>query len=111
MSLIWKDPPAPSIGHAKPSAEHLNTAHQLRARSGEWAVVKSCLTAEQAAGLAGRIRKGEIVAFAPAGEFEAITRQSPGGREVYVRHVGAVAKPAPVKAAPKVAARRISKAG
>lgn len=89
--ITFKNPPASRRGRT-PSAEWQSIADQLRRRPGKWALVKSGING----GFASHIKAGRIVAFAPAGSFEATWRQSAGptadkafpGGDLYVRYVG-----------------------
>jgi hypothetical protein len=66
------------------NARHLAIAEALRARPGEWARVER----DGNAGLAHHIRNGKIKPYQPAGVFEATSRRTPAGVDVWARYVG-----------------------
>jgi hypothetical protein len=89
--LRFEAPPAAERSNGNAAAQYTEEAAQLKARPGEWAVLKE-FTGEGSGArsgawrLASRVKKGEIKAFAPAGSFEAVTRSN-GHSKVYVRYV------------------------
>jgi hypothetical protein len=82
--IRWEAPP---VERSKPRriAEWDGVATDLRARPGEWALIA---TGAQHTGTAGQINAGRIVAFAPAGTFEAQRQTVDGEIRVYARYVG-----------------------
>lgn len=67
----------------------MDAAKALRANPGQWALVKVGSTAQAARNAAHQIRHGRIVAYQPAGQFDATSRTVSGEHRVYVRYVGA----------------------
>lgn len=64
-------------------------ALELRTRPGVWALLAQTDTRGKATSLASSIRIGKLVAFAPQGLFEAVSRTWPDGtHHVYARYVG-----------------------
>jgi hypothetical protein len=87
--IRWEDP--------KPSMQPVETktrwsryqavADELRAQPGRWAVIDIFLGPKRTA-LAAHIRRGAIVCFTPAGDFDAVSRQVYGSTVIYARYVG-----------------------
>jgi hypothetical protein len=77
--IRWEEPPhsnrGPGGGRAH-SGRYSDAADQLRQKPGQWAV------------LLESIRMGALLAFAPAGDFEATTRRISGRTVVYARYLG-----------------------
>lgn len=63
-------------------------ADELRANPGRWALIHESADAGRRVDLAFRICRGEPKAFAPAGDYEAVTRTRGGGLRVYARYLG-----------------------
>lgn len=72
------------------SGDSQRIASALKARPGEWAAIKSYDLKQHssARGYSARVNGGKTGAFAPAGHFEAATRQIDGEIRVYARFVG-----------------------
>ncbi|WP_367132977.1 MULTISPECIES: hypothetical protein [Streptomyces] len=72
--------------------ELFDTARALRDRRGEWALVQQHTKLSLASNQAHRIRTGKLVAFRPAGAFEAKARKNrdkdTGESDVWARYVG-----------------------
>lgn len=81
----WEDPPPArnnyprGVGHSR----WAGVADELRARPGVWA-----LLGEHAAGLSTHIRLGQMLCFAPSGDFDAVSRVVDGRVLVYARYLG-----------------------
>jgi hypothetical protein len=67
------------------SVEWTEAALELRARPGEWGIVKQHITRSAASAMAHAVKTGRIKAFRPAGAFEAFTN----GLDTWARFVGA----------------------
>lgn len=88
--LRWEMPPAARSkgGESRSSwSRYKPIAEELRARRGEWGVVYEG-PKHFAAGLVTHIQTGAVVAFAPAGDFEACSRVNGHIRTVYARYLG-----------------------
>lgn len=87
--IRWEEPPPSARGGAgrEPSRRFVAIADQLRANPGRWALIQET---EQhgKSGLATHIRLGAIVAFAPCGDFDAVTRRVGDVTRVYARYLG-----------------------
>jgi hypothetical protein len=80
-------PPAPRSGPRSKTRrpKHYSIARQLKARPGEWALIFR----DRTVSTPGVIRKGGMVAFRPAGAFEAVSRSNGKGKvDVYAKYVG-----------------------
>lgn len=75
--IVWKAPPNSARKYSRES-------DQMRNRPGEWAQFPDTQTPRSAYNLADNIRRGRLVAFAPAGSFEAIARNC----SVWARYTG-----------------------
>ncbi|MGB8946502.1 MAG: hypothetical protein WCD21_40650 [Streptomyces sp.] len=75
------------------SQEAYDTAEALRGRPGEWAHVDSHPNLNRATNQGHRIRTGKHAAFRPAGAYEAQTRSTREGADVYARYIGTPATP------------------
>lgn len=82
MSEIkWQEPPADARGRDKWGP----VADELRAQPGRWALVAEGVSAS----MSTAFKRGRIIAFQPAGSFEAVTRNVVDGRaDIYARYVG-----------------------
>jgi hypothetical protein len=71
---------------------HRDVAEALRAKPGEWALVGDYINSGSAAGIARLIRDGgtgrSIIAYQPAGAFEARVEPTLDGVRVFARYVG-----------------------
>ncbi|TXS35088.1 hypothetical protein [Streptomyces sp. t39] len=72
----------------RPHHKYGPAARRLRQRPGAWAVIRTAPSSAVARNRASAIRRGEIPAFLPAGDFEATHRQVNGEWRVYARFVG-----------------------
>jgi hypothetical protein len=85
--IVFENPPKirrPRSG----TANHQAITDALRARPGEWGIVKVAITASAARAAAFQIRNGMIMAYAPEGAYEAAARDVEGEHRVYARFVG-----------------------
>jgi hypothetical protein len=64
--------------------KYISLADELRSRPGDWAQLTEQDSVRAAYNLADNIRRGRLVAFRPAGSFEAMTRKT----TVTARYVG-----------------------
>ncbi len=81
VTVQWKDP---GTGWSK-RFDWDAIAAELRAHPGEWALVGT-----SAASHAVGVKTGKVKALRPVGAFDACTRKNAdGGRDLYVRYVGA----------------------
>jgi hypothetical protein len=80
--IRWEEPPPDSRGgaHIQRRYDHEAIARELRAHPNEWAVVDGFSNPTWTT----LIGKGKLIAYRPAGSFEAISRYG----VVYVRFVG-----------------------
>lgn len=83
--IEWKNPPASRSG---PNGfDWRGVADALRARPGEWALVRKDTSSTHAT----YIKQARIVAFAPAGSFDARSVQVGDGKaDIYARFIGEV---------------------
>jgi hypothetical protein len=86
--LEWEEPPASNYGRQR--IDHRAVAAELRKHPGEWAKI-----AVGAQRMAHEIKAGIMVAYRPAGSFEAVSRNArpTEGRktlvaDIYVRYIG-----------------------
>lgn len=87
--IRFEDPPPTSPNpRGQRSHSHFLVAEAMRARPGEWAIVKVAATSQAARSSAHQVRSGRINAFASAGTFESMARQVDGENRVYARYVG-----------------------
>lgn len=89
----WEDPPAAHSAAGKPkhprrTDKWRTVATELRRRPGEWAVLLEAERFGNGGGIAGQIKAGALIAFRPAGAFDATTRTVDGLYTVYARYVG-----------------------
>ncbi|MEU3851785.1 hypothetical protein [Streptomyces sp. NPDC029554] len=88
-TLRFENPPADGRRNGSyPSAGEVAAA--LKARPGQWAVVRTVPARTTAATSAYNIRVAKSAAYAPAGSFEAVSRSVDGEYRVYARYVGPV---------------------
>ncbi len=87
--IRWEAPQPTNrgTGTGRRATRFADAADQLRAHRGEWAVLLESTHPGKGA-LAGHIRMGALQAFAPAGDFEAVTRRINGHTVVYARYLG-----------------------
>ena len=79
--IKWEEPPTKKVVNREGPMQEL--AHALKQNPGKWAFL-----GQRSSSVAYNIRKG-YGAFAPAGAFEATTRNSDKNRaDIYVRFVG-----------------------
>lgn len=83
MEIVWEDPPASNKGGGVRRLL-FEFAAELRKNPGRWARYPN----GTGKSIATRIRQGKSSVFAPAGSFEAVTRDVDGKRVIYVRYVG-----------------------
>jgi hypothetical protein len=81
-------PAAATRGGSAPSRHHMEAAARLRESPGKWAVVKKPGTSLAARAAAHQIRSGSIVAYRPAGAYDAVARAVDGEFRVYARYIG-----------------------
>jgi hypothetical protein len=82
----FNDPPAPKSAGKRSQYREFIAA--LLSRPGEWAVLPTDHVQEPRM-LAYNINSARIIAFAPRGDFEAVSRAQPDGSiKVWVRYVG-----------------------
>lgn len=86
-NIEWLDelPAAPARKRPAPKAAWVAVANALRENPGKWAKVESYGKKPTATGVASKIRKGENLAFEPAGAFEAAVRPDGDVFDLYVR--------------------------
>ena len=78
--LIWEKPPL--------QADHKRIAVMLRTNPGQWARIDKAYSYRTAKNTVYRIIAARIVAYGPAGDFEAVRRELDGQHFVYVRYLG-----------------------
>lgn len=95
--IEFEDPPPQYRGGGGRPACHLPEAAELRGKPGRWAVLCVRPSRNKASCMAHQIRTGGLMAFGPAGAFQAMARtvdvrQDDGSRlrefRVYARFVG-----------------------
>lgn len=84
--LTWEDPPAPH--RRAEQVDHAEIARKLKARPGQWAIVRKYSNSRTAGATASSIRIGRVTAYLPVGDWEATSRTVDGEYRVYVRYVG-----------------------
>ena len=86
-TIRFEEPPADSRSSGQyPSNGEVVAA--LKARPGEWALIRTVSSVSSATSTAYQIRSARLSAFAPAGSFEAVSRTTNGEYRVYARYVG-----------------------
>lgn len=80
--LTWEEPPPPK------QRSFRDVPDALRAHPGEWARIAEYDVRNQACMLVGRIRRGEVKYWKPAGSFDAVARAVGDKHCVYARYVG-----------------------
>jgi len=78
MAVVWENPPGRVTKHG-----WAGIAEKLRANPGVWAKVPT-VSGGQAGTYCAHVKNARLRAFAPAGSFEAVTRN----KTMYVRYVG-----------------------
>lgn len=90
--IRWEEPPPTNAkggrGFGSASSQWAEVAKLLTANVGRWALLKECTSVHSAGSLAGRVREGRVLCFAPRGDFEACTRAVDGQYRVYARYLG-----------------------
>jgi hypothetical protein len=89
--IRWEEPPRAAAQAPRHRTRHSRLeplAEELRGRPGEWALVFEDEAAGKANGMATHIRYGQLMCFAPAGDFDAVTRKVDAVTQVYARYVG-----------------------
>jgi hypothetical protein len=84
--MEWEEP-----GPARRSAttrDHAAITAELKSKPGEWAVIDKGLKRDAAGMLAHHIRRGMLVAYRPAGTYEAASRADGATHRVHARYVG-----------------------
>ncbi len=88
--IRWEEPRAskrgPGDGRGR-SRRYAAIADQLRQHPGRWAVVAEAASPGTSA-LASHIKMGALQAFAPGGDFDAVSRKVNGLIAVYARYLG-----------------------
>lgn len=88
MVLRWENPPNDRRGRNKRQSEKwLAISKELRANPHRWAVVMEDTSNSVNV---THIKRGRLLSFAPAGSFEATSRQDPHTKRftIYARFVG-----------------------
>jgi hypothetical protein len=80
VSIEWEAPPKRFSPGRPPSEVYTKIVEALAEQPNQWAKIATYANASSASALAGRINAGEG-AFAPAGQYEALSR----GEKVYAR--------------------------
>ncbi len=92
MAIRWEAPPPAHPRSERPRGPKSALsplADELRARPGEWAIVfEGAQQQGKASGMAAHIRLGQVQAFTPTGDFDAVTRTVDGLARVYARYIG-----------------------
>ena len=91
--IAWQPPKRPVRARTPRGivSEWSPIADELRSRPGEWALIADVLTPGRATGLATHIRLGQLRAFTPTGDFDALSERQPDGHWwVFARYVGDV---------------------
>jgi hypothetical protein len=87
--IRWEEPPpGRSNGGGKRESYLAPLADELRANPGRWALVHIGDSSGQATGMATHIARGQVLAFAPAGDFDAVSRRVDGRHRVYAVYLG-----------------------
>lgn len=80
MTLVWETPPKRRPSRISWQRE----AHELRTRPTHWARLTERTTSHSARSMVYQINSGALVAFQPAGDFEACARDN----VVWARYLG-----------------------
>lgn len=75
--------------HRRKRVSHKAVAAQLRTQPGEWGPVGDYSSSASAVGIVSHIRTAFLVAYRPAGAYEARTEMVDEGTRVHARYVGA----------------------
>lgn len=79
--IVWEDPEG--------RTDWTSIAATLKSRPGSWARIKEVSNGQQAGTTRGRIKRGDIAAFSPAGSFDSAVRKlDSGSYGIYARYVG-----------------------
>jgi len=81
VSITWKEPRLGPV-------DYRDIAQELRGRPGEWARIEKPYSETGSRKFAYKACTGRIVAFRPAGDFEAVRRFEEGQYFVYARYLG-----------------------
>lgn len=81
-------PPVATRGRGSDSTAWVAEAQTLKLNPEKWAILASFTVAKKAAALAATVNGGKVRAFAPKGEFQAVSRTVDGNGIVYARYVG-----------------------
>jgi hypothetical protein len=85
--LRWEAPPrAQHRPGSSGRSRYERIADELRQRPGQWGVVLEAGGNRTA--MATHIRRGHILCFTPAGDFDAVARQRRGRTTIYARFLG-----------------------
>lgn len=79
-AIVWVSQPPPRSRRTL-HVKHSEFAAALRDRPGQWALFGTF----QSSGVAAQIRDGALAAFRPAGTFEATSRTTDAGIDIYAR--------------------------
>lgn len=83
----FEEPPADGRT-TKKGRDHFKAAAAMQERPGEWAMIRTAATSQGARNAAHQIRGGRILAYLPAGTFDAVSREIDGEFRVYARFIG-----------------------
>lgn len=86
--LRFEEPPPRPSRPAPGKTKHERIATKLRRRPNEWARVAVYSNGPTMSSIAHGINTGKILAYAPAGDFEAVGRTLAGKHGVWARYVG-----------------------
>lgn len=85
--MQFEDPPGKYDARSK--VDHRAVAAELKARPGEWAIVRTGFPSKFAAATAAsRIKAGHPVAYRPPGSFDALSRTVDSELRLYARYTG-----------------------
>lgn len=93
MSAVirWEEPPA-EVLKRRPwltrSSKLAPLADELRENPGAWALVYEGTSSGAASGMATHIRLGQVAAFTPTGDFDAVSQSGNGLARAWARYVG-----------------------
>jgi hypothetical protein len=93
MRFVKTLPPKASLkGNNRTTVEsreqQQKNAERLRARPGQWALLRVTDNGNAASSQAAHINRGGQLAYRPKGAFEAVCRKVDGQARVYIRYVG-----------------------
>jgi hypothetical protein len=91
IKIRFENPPPRGSGREwSPKGTHEGIASRLKKKPLKWAHIQTLSTVQSAANQADAVRGARLVAYGPAGSFEAVSRTVDGEHRVYARFVGAV---------------------